>query len=257
MFYEPKNQNHGLPKNPFNIGDPRPIGWISSIDSDGVFNLALTAFSMLSLRPPTVMFSAGASSTDDRNKDTARNVETTGEFACNLAIWELREQMNFSSPPCLRNGRDCAGRSDARRFHSARRRELPRRRFSLNGSSKTTLIPGWDHGDGYKGYLEKSLVFIDDAMITEGGLIDVVKMPIGRLGYNDYAVDADSIFTMARPDKTASTRLKVRVVSIIGSCRARTADFSFCATYGTIGGSGMITDATHRNVANRVHMRPQ
>ena len=44
-------------------------------------------------------------------------------------------------------------------------------------------------------------VHIDDAMITEGGLINVAKMmPIGRLGYNDYArVDADSIFTMARP----------------------------------------------------------
>ena len=43
------------------------------------------------------MFSAGASSADDRNKDTARNVETTGEFVCNLATWELREQMNLSS----------------------------------------------------------------------------------------------------------------------------------------------------------------
>ena len=38
MFYEPKNQNHGLPKNPFNsLVIPRPIGWISSVDSDGVF----------------------------------------------------------------------------------------------------------------------------------------------------------------------------------------------------------------------------
>ena len=45
-------------------------------------------------------------------------------------------------------------------------------------------------------------VHIDDAMITESGLIDVAKvMPIGRLGYNDYArVDADSSFTMVRPE---------------------------------------------------------
>jgi len=45
-------------------------------------------------------------------------------------------------------------------------------------------------------------VHIDDAMITGDGLIDVAKMmPIGRLGYNDYArVDADSSFTMVRPE---------------------------------------------------------
>ena len=44
MFYEP-NQNHGLPKNPFNsLVIPRPMGWISSIDSDGVFNLAPYSF---------------------------------------------------------------------------------------------------------------------------------------------------------------------------------------------------------------------
>ncbi|MEC8331165.1 MAG: flavin reductase family protein, partial [Pseudomonadota bacterium] len=61
---------------------------------------------------------------------------------------------------------------------------------------------GWDHGDGYKVIFGEVIgVHIDDAMITEGGLIDVAKMmPIGRLGYNDYArVDADSIFTIARP----------------------------------------------------------
>ena len=53
MFYEPKNQNHGLPKNPFNsLVIPRPIGWISSVDSDGVFNLAPTAFSMPCVTDP-------------------------------------------------------------------------------------------------------------------------------------------------------------------------------------------------------------
>ena len=35
MFFEPKN-GHGLPHNPFNaLVVPRPIGWISSRDSDG------------------------------------------------------------------------------------------------------------------------------------------------------------------------------------------------------------------------------
>ena len=40
MFYEPVKQDHGLSKNPFNsLIIPRPIGWISSIDNEGVVHL--------------------------------------------------------------------------------------------------------------------------------------------------------------------------------------------------------------------------
>ena len=58
MFYEPKNQNHGLPKNPFNsLVIPRPIGWISSIDSEGVFNLApYSFFNAVCYRPQPLCF---------------------------------------------------------------------------------------------------------------------------------------------------------------------------------------------------------
>ena len=99
MFYEPKKKNHGLAKNPFNsLIVPRPIGWISSADAAGVYNLApYSFFNAVSYQPPTVMFSAGAGANDDRLKDSARNIEETGEFVCNLATWETREQMNHSS----------------------------------------------------------------------------------------------------------------------------------------------------------------
>ncbi|MGB0230438.1 MAG: flavin reductase family protein [Pseudohongiellaceae bacterium] len=207
MFYEPKNQNHGLPKNPFNsLVIPRPIGWISSVDSDGVFNLApYSFFNAVCYRPPTVMFSAGASSADDRNKDTARNVETTGEFVCNLATWELREQMNLSSAtlPPEADEIALAGLTpvSSTLVKAPRIAEAP---VQLECKYlKTTLIPGWDQADGYKVIFGEVIgVHIDDAMITGDGLIDVAKMmPIGRLGYNDYArVDADSSFTMVRPE---------------------------------------------------------
>jgi len=45
MFYKPED-GHGLPHNPFNaIVTPRPIGWISSRDTDGNDNLAPYSFS--------------------------------------------------------------------------------------------------------------------------------------------------------------------------------------------------------------------
>jgi flavin reductase (DIM6/NTAB) family NADH-FMN oxidoreductase RutF len=95
MFYEPKNKDHGLPRNPFNsLIIPRPIGWISSVDEAGVFNLApYSFFNAVSYQPPTIMFSAGVGSASDGMKDSVRNIETTGEFVCNLATWETREQI--------------------------------------------------------------------------------------------------------------------------------------------------------------------
>ena len=99
MFYEPKKKNHGLPKNPFNsLIIPRPIGWISSADESGIHNLApYSFFNAVSYSPPTVMFSGGVGSASDGLKDSVRNIEATGEFVCNLATWDTREQMNKSS----------------------------------------------------------------------------------------------------------------------------------------------------------------
>ena len=99
MFFEPIKKNHGLPKNPFNsLVIPRPIGWITSRDPEGVVNLApYSFFNAVCYSPPTVMFASGAGSGEDGLKDSLRNVETTGEFVCNLVTWENREQMNQTS----------------------------------------------------------------------------------------------------------------------------------------------------------------
>jgi flavin reductase (DIM6/NTAB) family NADH-FMN oxidoreductase RutF len=88
-YYEPRN-GHGLPHDPFNaIVGPRPIGWISSRDPDGVLNLApYSFFNAFNYIPPIVGFSSIG------YKDTVRNVERTGEFVWNLTTRSLVEKMN-------------------------------------------------------------------------------------------------------------------------------------------------------------------
>jgi hypothetical protein len=45
VFYEPNVTEHGLPRNPFkSCVVPRPIGWISTLNSEGVANLAPYAY---------------------------------------------------------------------------------------------------------------------------------------------------------------------------------------------------------------------
>src|SRR5262245_66476963 len=101
MFYEPRARDHGLPHDPFTaIVGPRPIGWISSMSLKGEINLApYSFFNGLTDHPPTVMFAS------EGRKDSVAFAEETKEFVCNLATWDLREQMNGTSAPFAQIGR--------------------------------------------------------------------------------------------------------------------------------------------------------
>jgi flavin reductase (DIM6/NTAB) family NADH-FMN oxidoreductase RutF len=95
MYFEPGRTPHGLPHDPFkSCVIPRPIGWISTVDSAGRCNLApYSQFQNVTFDPPIVMFSANQT-TDGRRKDSVRNAEDTGEFVWNMATWDLREAVN-------------------------------------------------------------------------------------------------------------------------------------------------------------------
>jgi len=75
---------------------PRPIGWISTIDKDGINNLApFSYFNMISSDPPCVMFSTRRD--NNQYKDTLNNVLHNGEFVVNLVTMDVVEQMNATS----------------------------------------------------------------------------------------------------------------------------------------------------------------
>lgn len=91
-FYQPK-EGHGLAHDPFNsIIAPRPIGWISSQDSEGRVNLApYSFFNAFNYHPPLIGFSSVG------YKDSVRNIEQTGEFCWSLANLTLAQHMNITS----------------------------------------------------------------------------------------------------------------------------------------------------------------
>ena len=75
---------------------PRPIGWISTIDQQGINNLApFSYFNMVSSDPPCVVFSTRRD--NNKFKDTLNNVLANGEFVVNLVTFEVVEQMNATS----------------------------------------------------------------------------------------------------------------------------------------------------------------
>ena len=75
---------------------PRPIGWISTIDENGINNLApFSFFNAVGEDPPHLMFSTVR--TGNKNKDTLNNVLANKQFVVNLVTEETVEQMNMTS----------------------------------------------------------------------------------------------------------------------------------------------------------------
>lgn len=187
-FYEPA-AGHGLAHDPFKaIVAPRPIGWISTISSAGVVNLApYSFFNAFSSRPPIIGFSS------EKLGDSLANVRETGEFVFNLVTEALAEAMNGTSasvPPEV-DEFDLAGLSKA----PSRMVAPPRVAASpaalecrvlqvialtdLDGASAGSyLVLGQVVG-----------VHIDPAYIVEGRFDTAAARPLARCGYlADYAV---------------------------------------------------------------------
>ena len=77
---------------------PRPIAFVSTVDSAGIRNLApFSYFTACSSNPPMVCFSTTVRSGPRPYKDTLENVRATGEFVLNTVTEEIAEQMNTTS----------------------------------------------------------------------------------------------------------------------------------------------------------------
>jgi len=80
-----------------NLVVPRPIAWVSSQSPRGVINLApFSFFNAISSQPLYVMVSIGRNEAGEL-KDTARNIQVSGEFVVNLVTEELFDAMNISA----------------------------------------------------------------------------------------------------------------------------------------------------------------
>jgi len=203
MFYEPGKTDHGLPYDPFkSCVVPRPIGWISTVSSAGVHNLApFSQFQNLTFDPPYVMFSANQNALG-RRKDSTVNAEATGEFVWNMATYDLREAVNKSAeevPPEV-DEFELAGitKVPSRLVKPCRVAESPIQFECLY--HMTVRLPG----NGLMGTVDIVIgrvvaVHIKDEFLTADGKIDILKIrPIARMGYYDYTT-VESKFQMIIP----------------------------------------------------------
>ena len=94
---------------------PRPIAWVTSVDTEGRVNVApFSFFNMLGSDPPIVAIGVGIRRSGEP-KDTAANIMATGAFVVNLVDESLAEALGIPVA-------EARERMDARRraLHSER-----------------------------------------------------------------------------------------------------------------------------------------
>ena len=200
MFYRPED-GHGLPHNPFNaIITPRPIGWISSRDADGINNLApYSFFNGVAYTPPQVMFaSTGTKPDQNGTKDSMANIEATGVFCVNIVEYAQRDAMNASSAT-LPKGTDefaHAGLTpmECETIDCARVQGAP---AALE--CKVTQIVTLPGEANRVVFGEVTGIHLRDDCLRDGKFDVTTFQPLARLGYRDYSVVRE-LFSLKRPD---------------------------------------------------------
>jgi flavin reductase (DIM6/NTAB) family NADH-FMN oxidoreductase RutF len=203
MFFTPGNHPSTLSHDPFNaIVVPRPIGWISTLDTNGVPNLApYSFFNAVAYDPPQVMFAATSSHRQGGHKDSIKNAQDTGEFVVNLVTYTLREQMNASavSAPSHINEFEYAKltQEPSEMVKAPRVAESP---IHLECTYTQTVQLPTDDPENPNTVVFGQVVgiHIRDHVIKDGKLDLAVIQPVGRLGYLDY-VHVTQSFDMDRP----------------------------------------------------------
>ncbi len=200
-YYEPA-KGHGLKHDPFNaIVAPRPIGWISSRDTNGNINLApYSFFNAFCYKPPLIGFSSTSW------KDSVANIQETKEFVWNLATKDLAQQMNATAAHVARGVSEfnVAGLTAVR----GRLVNVPRVAESpVAFECKLAQIIQLQGANGEKAQAwltigEVVAVHIDKTFIKDGVYQTALARPIVRAGRSgDYfEIRPDAMFEMVRPD---------------------------------------------------------
>jgi flavin reductase (DIM6/NTAB) family NADH-FMN oxidoreductase RutF len=208
MYFETRGDENFRASIFNSIVAPRPIGWISSLGTDGRRNLAPFAyFNGISSSPPMVMFACNAPP-DRLEKDTLANVRSTGEFVTNFVSWDFREAMNITSATVP---------ADVDEFELAGLTAIPSTRVKpprvagVPVSMECELerivdIPPKYEGDRACGVIIGRVLcmHVDDRFIDANGRFDTMQArPITRLGGFLYATVGESC-EIPRPQVKAS-----------------------------------------------------
>lgn len=185
---------------------PRPIAFASTIDKDGVANLApFSFFNAFSANPPILVFSPARSGRTNTTKDTYNNVKILPEVVINVVNFELVHQMSLASSPYpssvdefVKSGLTPVASECVQPF---RIKESP---VQFECKVNEVIELGDQGGAGNLIICEVLRIHIDEAILDEQQMIDQQKIDlVSRMGGNWYCrADENSMFEIPKPITT-------------------------------------------------------
>ncbi|MDH5606792.1 MAG: flavin reductase family protein [Anaerolineae bacterium] len=171
---------------------PRPIAWVSTVDTQGRPNLApFSFFNVVCAKPPTVLFCPGVRSTDGSIKDTLKNVAASREFVINIVTEDLAEAMNLTATELP---------AEVNEFEFAKLTPAPSKTIAAPRVKESPVhiecklvqiieIGGGAVGSGSIVIGEVSHMHISDEVMLPDHKIDTLALkPLGRLAGPNYSI---------------------------------------------------------------------
>jgi flavin reductase (DIM6/NTAB) family NADH-FMN oxidoreductase RutF len=181
---------------------PRPIAWVSTVDTSGRSNLApFSFFNGVTSKPPTLLF-VPVNLRDGAKKDTVLNLEQVPECVVHIVPRALTEKMNACAARLPRGESEFAAFGIAA-VPSVRVR--PPRVADAPAAFECRVRQIVSVGEGALAaqvvICDILWVHVEDAVLGPDGQVDAARLDaVGRLGGEDYATTRDR-FQLGRPDQ--------------------------------------------------------
>lgn len=185
---------------------PRPICFASTINSDGVPNLApFSFFNVFSANPPVLIFAPNNSGRTGEPKHTFLNVKQVKEVVINIINHDLLEKMNLAAAPWEYGVSEFekAGFTplDSTLVKPYRVKECP---VQIECEVMEIKELGVGGGAGNLVICKVLAIHVSEDVLNEEGKIDQKKMNlVGRLGGSWYSkADDSALFELKQPMET-------------------------------------------------------
>ncbi len=181
---------------------PRPIAFVSTIDSNGNVNLApFSFFNAFGANPPVVCFSPAYSGKTGAAKDTLLNILETKECTISIVSYDMVHQMSLASAPYERGVDE---------FVKAGFTKLPSLKVKPPGVAESPFVMeakllqhiDFDHRPGSANMLicEVMMIHVREDVINDKDQIDPRAMDqVARMGGSWYTRAAQGLFELSQP----------------------------------------------------------
>lgn len=185
---------------------PRPICFASTIDENGINNLApFSFFNVFSANPPIMVFSPARSGRTNETKDTYNNVKKVPEVVINIVNHDIVEQMSLSSSP-YEPQIDEFVKAGLTPLASETIRPMRVAEAPVQFECKVIEVKelGTEGGAGNLVICEVTKIHLNESVLDESGMIDQEKIDlVARMGGNWYCrADKNSMFEIGKPITT-------------------------------------------------------